>query len=111
MSTHNICFYGEIRKILFGYPLLSVAIIYSIQIYLFGSDTHIKLYVLVQIMLCNGRLPATYLFSIRFYELRLYEWKIVYYRLISAVNLYYFIYYRHLIGDCLYSLYLICLVC
>ena len=22
MITHNICFYGEIRKILFGYPLL-----------------------------------------------------------------------------------------
>ena len=27
MSTHNICFRGEIRKILFGYPLLSVAMI------------------------------------------------------------------------------------
>ena len=26
MSTHNICFRGEIRKILCGYPLLSVAI-------------------------------------------------------------------------------------
>ena len=25
MSTHNICFRGEIRKILCGYPLLSVA--------------------------------------------------------------------------------------
>ena len=25
MSTHNICFGGEIRKILCGYPLLSVA--------------------------------------------------------------------------------------
>ena len=25
MSTHNICFHGEIRKILCGYPLLSVA--------------------------------------------------------------------------------------
>ena len=25
MSTHNICFLGEIRKILYGYPLLSVA--------------------------------------------------------------------------------------
>ena len=24
MSTHNICFRGEIRKILCGYPLLSV---------------------------------------------------------------------------------------
>ena len=27
MSTHNICFRGEIRKILCGYPLLSVAIV------------------------------------------------------------------------------------
>ena len=26
MSTHNICFHGEIRKILCGYPLLSVAV-------------------------------------------------------------------------------------
>ena len=25
MSTHNICFHGEIRKIFCGYPLLSVA--------------------------------------------------------------------------------------
>ena len=25
MSTHNICFCGEIRKILCGYPLISVA--------------------------------------------------------------------------------------
>ena len=25
MSTHNICFHGEIRKILCGYSLLSVA--------------------------------------------------------------------------------------
>ena len=25
MSTHNICFRGKIRKILCGYPLLSVA--------------------------------------------------------------------------------------
>ena len=25
MSTHNICFRGEIRKIICGYPLLSVA--------------------------------------------------------------------------------------
>ena len=25
MSTHNICLNGEIRKILCGYPLLSVA--------------------------------------------------------------------------------------
>ena len=27
MSTHNICFRREIRKILCGYPLLSVAMI------------------------------------------------------------------------------------
>ena len=27
MSTHNICFCGEIRKILCGYPLLSVAMV------------------------------------------------------------------------------------
>ena len=25
MSTHNICFPGEVRKILCGYPILSVA--------------------------------------------------------------------------------------
>ena len=25
MSTYNICFHGEIRKIFCGYPLLSVA--------------------------------------------------------------------------------------
>ena len=31
MSTHNICFHGEIRKILCGYPLLSVAMIDFIQ--------------------------------------------------------------------------------
>ena len=28
MSTHNICFRAEIRKILCGYPLLSVAMVY-----------------------------------------------------------------------------------
>ena len=28
MSTHNICFCGEIRKIICGYPLLSVALFY-----------------------------------------------------------------------------------
>ena len=26
MSTHNICFHGEIRKIICGYPLLSGAV-------------------------------------------------------------------------------------
>ena len=25
MSTHNICFHREIRRIIYGYPLLSVA--------------------------------------------------------------------------------------
>ena len=29
MSTHNICFRGEIRKILCRYPLLSVAMIFT----------------------------------------------------------------------------------
>ena len=29
MSTHNKCFRGEIRKILCGYPLLSVAMIFG----------------------------------------------------------------------------------
>ena len=31
MSTHNICFRREIRKILCGYPLLSVAMILEIK--------------------------------------------------------------------------------
>ena len=30
MSTHNICIHQEIRKILCGYPLLSVAMIHCI---------------------------------------------------------------------------------
>ena len=29
MSTHNICFRREIRKILCGYPLLSVAMLFT----------------------------------------------------------------------------------
>ena len=29
MSTHNICFCREISKILYGYPLLSVAMVLS----------------------------------------------------------------------------------
>ena len=32
MSTHNICFHGEIRKILCGYPLLSVAMICAYEL-------------------------------------------------------------------------------
>ena len=31
MSTHNICFRGKIRKILCGYPLLSVAMFRGLQ--------------------------------------------------------------------------------
>ena len=31
MSTHNICFSREIRKILCGYPFLSVAMIAGIR--------------------------------------------------------------------------------
>ena len=31
MSTHNICFCGEIRKILCGYPLLPVAMSLATQ--------------------------------------------------------------------------------
>ena len=30
MSTHNICFHGEIRKILCGYPLLSGAMLHAL---------------------------------------------------------------------------------
>ena len=33
MSTHNVCFRGEIRKILCGYPLLSVAMVAKPKIY------------------------------------------------------------------------------
>ena len=29
MSTHNVCFHEEIRKILCGYPLLSVAMMFA----------------------------------------------------------------------------------
>ena len=37
MSTHNTCFRGEIRKILCGYPLLSVAM----HLYVFYGDRDI----------------------------------------------------------------------
>ena len=40
MSTHNICFRGEIRKILCGYPLLSVAKLTYIYIYMSQLDLH-----------------------------------------------------------------------
>ena len=46
-STHNICFHAEIRKILCGYPLLSVAMVsryifsyFSMKTYV--VDTHLK---------------------------------------------------------------------
>ena len=32
MSTHNICFLREIRKILCGYPLLSVAMLVAVPL-------------------------------------------------------------------------------
>ena len=32
MSTHNICFRGKIRKILCGYPLLSIAMGYRLTV-------------------------------------------------------------------------------
>ena len=32
MGTHNICFHGEIRKILCGYPLLSVAMYKELEL-------------------------------------------------------------------------------
>ena len=38
MSTHNICFRGEIRKILTGYPLLSVAM-YIVDLYHFEAHS------------------------------------------------------------------------
>ena len=39
MSTHNICFRQEIRKILCGYPLLSVADIMGVSFVLFLAGT------------------------------------------------------------------------
>ena len=40
MSTHNICFRGEIRKILCGYPLLSVAMRNRLKYYQSGLGLH-----------------------------------------------------------------------
>ena len=48
MSTHNICFHGEIRKIICGYPLLSVAM------YLYYSGRYIR---------ANGTYPGQILHS------------------------------------------------
>ena len=52
MSTHNICIGGEIRKILCGYPLLSVAMITGS----FEVKRCLSAYVNVQIILriCTG---------------------------------------------------------
>ena len=38
MSIHNICFHGEIRKILCGYSLLSVAMITASSLYVDQSS-------------------------------------------------------------------------
>ena len=43
MSTHNICFRQEIRKILCGYPLLSVAMLSSDKIFEPAHDTTNKM--------------------------------------------------------------------
>ena len=42
MSTHNICFHGEIRKILCGYPLLSVARVRVFSVCATSYDTGTK---------------------------------------------------------------------
>ena len=41
MSTHNICFRGEIRKILCGYPLLSVAMVQADRIFTIYTSSKI----------------------------------------------------------------------
>ena len=41
MSTHNICFRGEIRKILCGYPFLSVAMISPQKCMLWSQNMYI----------------------------------------------------------------------
>ena len=40
MGTHNICIYREIRKILWGYPLLSVAMV-SDKYFLISPKTYV----------------------------------------------------------------------
>ena len=40
MSTNNICFSGKIRKILCGYPFLSVAMLNSLGKYIGGIIYH-----------------------------------------------------------------------
>ena len=44
MSTHNICIRREIRKILFGYPLLSVAMSPGSSVYSSSQVLHIVCY-------------------------------------------------------------------
>ena len=41
MSTHNICFRQEVRKLLCGYPLLSVAMAYVGMYVQFHDTVHI----------------------------------------------------------------------
>ena len=45
MSSHNICFRGEIRKILCGYPLLSVAMVTYEKVKATQSSSHKNSYV------------------------------------------------------------------
>ena len=40
MSTHNVCFHGEIRKMLCGYPLLSVAMYSNLHFINMCYDYH-----------------------------------------------------------------------
>ena len=55
MSTHNICFRGEIRKILCGYPLLSVAMVASPE----SVSTHLNMNICSILMKTNYLLPIT----------------------------------------------------
>ena len=51
MSTHNICFCREIRKILCGYPLLSVAMQYSLEVSHWGISNEYLQYM----FLCRNK--------------------------------------------------------
>ena len=42
MNTHNICFRGEIRKILCGYPLLFVAMVKGDMLMVSISHTFVQ---------------------------------------------------------------------
>ena len=50
MSTHNICFRREIRKILCGYPLLSVAMLRIMKVINFISICVYILLLFVQLL-------------------------------------------------------------